>query len=133
METPQTHNAAEIPIGKVIEGYLTKNHIRHSDFAKKVGISSVTLSRTINQHTAVRPQTWEKIKAAYRQPYDTSFTDDASVAERAGMRTVRLEFRSTAENLAREFYRRLQARIPHLHSVKVFETPGSNAEYSGRD
>ncbi len=27
----------------------------------------------------------EKIKAAYRQPYDTMFTDDASVAERAGM------------------------------------------------
>jgi len=27
----------------------------------------------------------EKLKAAYRQPYDTSFTDDASVAERAGM------------------------------------------------
>ena len=74
--------------------------------------------------------------------FDHSFIYDASspveseiaaVAERAGMRTVRLEFRSTAENLAREFYRRLQARIPHLHSVKVFETPGSNAEYSGRD
>ncbi|MBO4475100.1 MAG: 2-C-methyl-D-erythritol 4-phosphate cytidylyltransferase [Bacteroidales bacterium] len=27
----------------------------------------------------------EKLKAAYRQPYDTSFTDDATVAERAGM------------------------------------------------
>lgn len=27
----------------------------------------------------------EKLKAAYRQPYDVSFTDDASVAERAGM------------------------------------------------
>ena len=27
----------------------------------------------------------EKLKAAYRQPYDTSFTDDASVAERAGI------------------------------------------------
>ena len=27
----------------------------------------------------------ERLKAAYRQPFDTSFTDDASVAERAGM------------------------------------------------
>lgn len=27
----------------------------------------------------------EKLKTAYRQPYDTSFTDDASVAERAGI------------------------------------------------
>ena len=27
----------------------------------------------------------EKIKAAYRQPYDISFTDDATVAERSGM------------------------------------------------
>ena len=27
----------------------------------------------------------EKLKEAYRQPYDTSFTDDASVAERAGV------------------------------------------------
>ena len=28
----------------------------------------------------------EVLKKAYRQPYDTSFTDDASVAERAGFR-----------------------------------------------
>ena len=27
----------------------------------------------------------EELRAAYRQPYDTSFTDDASVAERAGI------------------------------------------------
>ncbi len=65
METPQAHNPVEIPIGKVIENYLAKNHIRHSDFAKKVGISTSTLSRTINTHTAVQPRTWEKIKAAY--------------------------------------------------------------------
>ena len=49
------------------------------------------------------------------------------------MRTARLECRSTAENLAREFHRRLKARIPNIHSVKVFETPDSNAEYSGQD
>jgi 6-pyruvoyltetrahydropterin/6-carboxytetrahydropterin synthase len=53
----------------------------------------------------------------------------AEVVERHGMRTVRLPFRSTAENLARYFFRELKPRIPGLAMVKVWETADSSAEY----
>ena len=55
----------------------------------------------------------------------------AAVVERAGMRTVRLPFRSTAENLARRFHETLAPRLPSLASVRVHETPDSCAEYAG--
>jgi 6-pyruvoyltetrahydropterin/6-carboxytetrahydropterin synthase len=53
----------------------------------------------------------------------------AAVVEKNGMRTVAIPFRSTAENLARMFYRELKVRIPGLSAVKVWETAESCAEY----
>lgn len=53
----------------------------------------------------------------------------AAVVERHGMRTVALEFLSTAENLAKYFYRELKPSIPELVAVKVWETADSSAEY----
>lgn len=52
----------------------------------------------------------------------------AAVVEKNGMRTVAIPFRSTAENLARMFYRDLKVRIPGLAAVKVWETAESCAE-----
>lgn len=52
----------------------------------------------------------------------------AAVVEKNGMRTVAIPFRSTAENLARMFYRDLKVRIPGLAAVKVWETADSCAE-----
>ncbi len=54
----------------------------------------------------------------------------AALVEKYEMRTVALDFRSTAENLAKYFYELLKERIPHLASVKVWETNDSSAEYS---
>lgn len=53
----------------------------------------------------------------------------AAVVEKHGMRTVALDFRSTAENLARHFFNMLKPSIPALRSVKVWETADSSAEY----
>lgn len=53
----------------------------------------------------------------------------ASVVMKYGMRAVALPFRSTAENLARHFFKELKARIPELSRVRVWETPDSFAEY----
>ena len=53
----------------------------------------------------------------------------AAVVEKHGMRTVALPFRSTAENLSRYFYEELEGVIAGLHSVKVWETADSAAEY----
>ncbi|MCQ2389625.1 MAG: 6-carboxytetrahydropterin synthase QueD [Kiritimatiellae bacterium] len=52
----------------------------------------------------------------------------AEVLERNGLRTVPLEFRTTAENLARHVFGLLSARAK-IHSVKLWETPTSCAEY----
>jgi len=46
------------------------------------------------------------------------------------MRTVPLPFRSTAENLARYFYGELEAEIPSLCAVTVWETAESSATYT---
>lgn len=54
----------------------------------------------------------------------------AAVVKKNGMRTAALPFRSTAENLARWIFGELQPRIPGLHSVRVYETADSCAEYS---
>lgn len=55
-------------------------------------------------------------------------TEIAAVVEKHGMRTVRLPFRSTAENLARYFFDELSPAVPGLSSVKVWETADSSAE-----
>ena len=55
----------------------------------------------------------------------------AAVVERHSMRTVALDFRSTAENMARMFYDELKAKLPGVSSVKVWETADSSAEYRG--
>ena len=52
----------------------------------------------------------------------------AAVIAKHGMRSVGLPFRTTAENLARHFFRELSARV-NVVSVKVYETPESCAEY----
>ena len=53
----------------------------------------------------------------------------AAVVAKHGMRAVALPFRSTAENLARHFYKELSAHVPGLSAVRVWETPDSCAEY----
>jgi len=53
----------------------------------------------------------------------------AAVVEKHGMRTVALNCRSTAENLAMIFFADLAERIAGLASVKVWETADSCAEY----
>lgn len=53
----------------------------------------------------------------------------AAVLERHGMRTTPLDFRSTAENLARYFFGELRAKVPNLCAVRVWETASSSAEY----
>lgn len=55
--------------------------------------------------------------------------DIAAVVEKNSMRTVAIPFRSTAENLAKYFFKLLIARIPNIASVKVWETAMSSAEY----
>ena len=54
----------------------------------------------------------------------------AAVVVKNGMRAAALPFRSTAENLAKWIYEALKARIPCIHSVRVYETVDSCAEYS---
>ncbi len=77
------------------------------------------------------------MRAVILERFDHAFLfDEASASEceiaavitRHGMRSVGLPFRSTAENLARHFFRELEARVKVV-SVKVYETPESCAEY----
>jgi 6-pyruvoyltetrahydropterin/6-carboxytetrahydropterin synthase len=53
----------------------------------------------------------------------------AAVITKHGMRSMGLPFRSTAENLARFFFKELEPRV-NVVSVKVFETPESCAEFT---
>ena len=53
----------------------------------------------------------------------------AAVVEKHGMRTVAIPFRSTAENLAKMFFRDLKPRVAGLSAVRVWETAASSAEY----
>lgn len=52
----------------------------------------------------------------------------AAVIAKHGMKSVGLPFRTTAENLARHFFRALQERV-NVASVRVYETPESCAEF----
>ena len=66
--------------------------------------------------------------------YNTNSPGESEIGalvERHGMRTVALPYRSTAENLAKLFYNELKKRIASLHSVRVWETQASCAEYRG--
>ena len=54
----------------------------------------------------------------------------AAVVVKNGMRAAALPFRSTAENLAKWIFEALKVRIPCIHSVRVYETADSCAEYS---
>ena len=54
----------------------------------------------------------------------------AAVVAKNGMRATALPFRSTAENLARWIFDALKTRSPCIHSVRVYETADSCAEYS---
>jgi len=56
----------------------------------------------------------------------------AAVIAKHGMKSMGLPFRSTAENLARYFFRELSARV-NVSSVQVYETPESCAEYRRDD
>jgi 6-pyruvoyltetrahydropterin/6-carboxytetrahydropterin synthase len=54
----------------------------------------------------------------------------AAVVMKNGMRATALPFRSTAENLAKWIFDALKVRIPCVHSVRVYETADSCAEYT---
>ena len=54
----------------------------------------------------------------------------AAVVVKNGMRAAALPFRSTAENLAKWIFEALKVRISCIHSVRVYETADSCAEYS---
>ena len=80
----------------------------------------------------------ELVKSEVVDRFDHSFMYDAnsgtecelaSFLEARGLRTVKLPFCTTAENLARYFFELLAAHVP-VSSVRLFETPTSCAEYS---
>lgn len=54
----------------------------------------------------------------------------AGVVERLGMRTVKLEVRSTVENLSKYIFDFLEPSVPGLFSVRVWETADNSAEYT---
>ncbi|MBP5510198.1 MAG: 6-carboxytetrahydropterin synthase QueD [Kiritimatiellae bacterium] len=53
----------------------------------------------------------------------------AAVVAKHGMKSAGIPFRSTAENLAKYFFKTLSARV-RVISVQVYETPGNCAEYT---
>lgn len=50
--------------------------------------------------------------------------------ESFGLKTYKINFRSTCENLSAHFYSLLKPKFSSLYNVKVFETVGSSCEYS---
>ena len=56
----------------------------------------------------------------------------AALLEGWNMKTLRLPCRTTAENMSIEMYDRLKNAGLNVHSVKLWETPTSRAEYEGR-
>ncbi len=80
----------------------------------------------------------ELVKSEVVDRFDHSFMYDAnsgtecelaSFLEARGLRTVKLPFCTTAENLAKYFFDLLAEHVP-VSSVRLFETPTSCAEYS---
>lgn len=78
---------ALIPVLPVTDTLKALHQVRDDDDGRKlVRIGGREIDRS-EVFAAQTPQIFrsEDIKAAYSQPYDTSFTDDASVAERYGI------------------------------------------------
>ncbi len=78
---------ALIPVLPVTDTLKALRQVRDGDDGRKlVRIGGREIDRS-EVFAAQTPQIFrsEDIKAAYSQPYDTSFTDDASVAERYGI------------------------------------------------
>ncbi len=78
---------ALIPVLPVTDTLKALRQVRDDDDGRKlVRIGGREIDRS-EVFAAQTPQIFrsEDIKAAYSQPYDTSFTDDASVAERYGI------------------------------------------------
>ncbi len=78
---------ALIPVLPVTDTLKALRQVRDGDDGRKlVRIDGREIDRS-EVFAAQTPQIFrsEDIKAAYSQPYDTSFTDDASVAERYGI------------------------------------------------
>ena len=59
----------------------------------------------------------------------TLAADTMQCLERDGFRIVEVPFRPTAENFAKWFYDRLEAKGYPLQSVVVYETPNNCATY----
>ena len=85
------------------------------------------LKRTVKQHII--------------EPFDHAFIyhggngrecQIAALLEGWNMKTLRLPFRTTAENMAVEMYGRLKNAGLNVSNVKLWETPTSCAEYEGR-
>lgn len=83
-------------------------------------------------------KTW--VKQTILEPFDHAFlyhgnnereSQIAALLEGWQMKTLRLNQRTTAENLAIEMYHRLQAVGVPVCRIKLWETPTSYAEYEG--
>ena len=81
------------------------------------------------------------VKQHITDPFDHAFIYDggngresqiAALLEGWNMKTLRLPCRTTAENMSIEMYDRLKNAGLNVHSVKLWETPTSRAEYEGR-
>ncbi|MDO4879019.1 MAG: 6-carboxytetrahydropterin synthase QueD [Neisseria sp.] len=82
------------------------------------------------------------VKRQIIQPFDHAFIyhggnerecQVAALLEGWKMKTLRLPFRTTAENMAVEMYGRLKNAGLDIYSIKLWETPTSYAEYGGDD
>lgn len=80
------------------------------------------------------------VKQTILEPFDHAFlyhgnnereSQIAALLEGWQMKTLRLNQRTTAENLAIEMYHRLQAVGVPVCRIKLWETPTSYAEYEG--
>ncbi|QEY23502.1 6-carboxytetrahydropterin synthase QueD [Neisseria animalis] len=82
------------------------------------------------------------VKQQIIDPFDHAFIYDgsneresriAALLEEWNMKTLRLQRRTTAENMTVEIYGRLQNAGINVCSVKLWETPTSCAEYEGEN
>ncbi|WP_165010316.1 6-carboxytetrahydropterin synthase QueD [Neisseria yangbaofengii] len=80
------------------------------------------------------------IKQEIINPFDHAFIYDgsneresqiAALLEGWNMKTLRLDYRTTAENMSMEMFSRLKKAGLKVCSVKLWETPASCAEYEG--
>ncbi|WP_416189924.1 6-carboxytetrahydropterin synthase QueD [Neisseria sp. CCUG17229] len=80
------------------------------------------------------------VKQEIIDPFDHAFIYDGSNARESqiaalldgwNMKTLRLNYRTTAENMSMEMFTRLKQAGLKVCSVKLWETPTSCAEYEG--